>query len=130
MKVLVATDRTQGDRANDYNFCIEGELVRINEVCTRDRGDPDGGCGCGRGFGGLNSHRATTTARIAEVPFSLADYAMALQSSLQQQGWDPCDDCAMSEAVDLAALVLGWPSDSVVERRLDQLVVRSLGVDA
>ena len=130
MKVLVATDRTQGDPANDYNFCIEGELVRINEVCARDRGDPDGGCGCGRGFGGLNSHRATTTARIAEVPFSLADYAMALQSSLQQQGWDPCDDCAMSEAVDLAALVLGWPSDSVVERRLDQLVVRSLGVDA
>jgi hypothetical protein len=130
MKVLVATARTQGDRGNDYHFCIEGELVRINEVCARDRGDPDGGCGCGRGFGGLNSHRATSTARIAEVPLSLADYALAIQSSLQQQGWDTCDDCAMSEAVDLAALVLGWPADSVVERRLDQLVVRTLGVGA
>jgi hypothetical protein len=126
MRVLVATARTQGDRANDYNFCIEGELVRINEVCARDRGDPDGGCG--RGFGGLNSHGATTTARIAEVPLSLEEYALALRSSLQQQGWDPCADCAMSEAVDLAALVLGWPADSLVERRLDQLVVRSLGV--
>jgi hypothetical protein len=130
MRVLVATARTQGNRPNDYHFCIEGELVRINEVCARDRDDPDGGCGCGRGFGGLNSHRATTTARIAEVPLSLAEYALAIQSSLQQQGWDTCDDCAMSEAVDLAALVLGWPVGSVVERRLDQLVVRSLGVDA
>jgi hypothetical protein len=126
MKVLVATARTQGDRPNDYHFCIEGELVRINEVCARDRGDPDGGCGCGRGFGGLNSHRATTTARIAEVPLSLADYALAIRSSLQQQGWNPCADCAMSEAVDLAALVLGWPAESVVERRLDELVVRCL----
>lgn len=128
MRVLVATACTQGDRANDYNFCIEGELVRINEVCARDRGDPDGGCGCGRGFGGLNSHRATTTARVAEVPLSLEEYALAVESSLQQQGWNPCPDCAMAEAVDLAALVLGWPVDSVVERRLDQLVVRSLGV--
>jgi len=73
MKVLVATTRTQGARPNDYHYCIEGELVRINEVCARDRGDPDGGCGCGRGFGGLNSHQATTTARIAEVPLTLAD---------------------------------------------------------
>jgi hypothetical protein len=128
MRVLVATARTQGDRANDYNFCIEGELVRINEVCARDRGDPDGGCGCGRGFGGLNSHRATTTARIADVPLSLEEYALAVESSLQQQGWNPCPDCVMAESVDLAALVLGWPADSVVERRLDQLVVRSLGV--
>ncbi|MHA6623096.1 DUF7715 family protein [Pseudonocardia sp. DLS-67] len=130
MNVLVATARTQGDRPNDYHFCIEGELVRIDEVCARDRGDPDGGCGCGRGFGGLNSHRATTTARIAEVPLSLGDYALAIQSSLQQQGWNTCADCAMSEAVDLAAFVLGWPVGSVVERRLDALVVRTLGVGA
>jgi hypothetical protein len=27
MKVLVATARTQGDRPNDYHWCIEGELV-------------------------------------------------------------------------------------------------------
>ncbi|MGH3592456.1 MAG: DUF7715 family protein, partial [Pseudonocardiaceae bacterium] len=37
MKVLVATARTQGVRVNDYNWCIEGELVRIGEVCARDR---------------------------------------------------------------------------------------------
>jgi hypothetical protein len=40
MKILVATGRTQGSRVNDYNWCIEGELVRVGEVCARDRSDP------------------------------------------------------------------------------------------
>jgi hypothetical protein len=39
MKVLVAAARTQGVRANDHNWCIEGELVRIGEVCARDRAE-------------------------------------------------------------------------------------------
>jgi hypothetical protein len=72
MKVLVATRATQGTRGNDYHWAIEGELVRVGEVCRKDRNDPDGGCGCGRGFAGLNSHRATTTARVAEVPLDHA----------------------------------------------------------
>jgi hypothetical protein len=130
MKLLVATARTQGARASDYHFCIESELVRIGEVCARDRADPEGGCGCGRGFGGLNSHRATTTARIAEVPLARVDYIEAIRSSLQQQGWDPCVDCAAAEADDLAGLVADWPVGSVVERRLDELAIRSLGAGA
>jgi hypothetical protein len=124
MKVLVATARTQGDRPDDYHWCIEGELVRIGEVCAADLADPDGGCGCGRAFAGLNSHRATTTARIAEVPLSHADYVEAIRSSLQQQGWDACGDCAAAEAALLAELVAGWPVGTVIERRLDDLVVR------
>lgn len=126
MKVLVATARTQGSRHDDYHWCVEGELVRIGEPCARDRADPDGGCGCGRGFGGLNSHRATTTARVAEVPLARADYSEAIRSSLWQQGWEPCPCCVEQEADDLAALVLGWPVGAVVERRLDELVVRVL----
>jgi hypothetical protein len=126
MKVLVATGWTQGERPDDYHWCIEGELVRIGEVCARDLADPDGGCGCGRGFGGLNSHRATTTARIAEVPLSPAEYAEAIRSSLEQQGGDPCRDCATDEARSLAALVADWPAGTVIERRLDDLVVRVL----
>lgn len=126
MKVLVATARTQGTRPNDYHCCIEGELVRIGEVCARDQADPDGGCGCGRGFGGLNSHRATTTAMVAEVPLAREEYVEAIRSSLQQQGWDPCACCSTDEADDLAALVADWPVGSVVERRLDELVIRAL----
>ena len=126
MKMLVATAATQGQRFNDYHWCIEGELVRIGEVCPRDQDDPDGGCGCGRGFGGLNSHRSTTTARIADLPLSRADYVEAIRSSLQQQGWDPCESCATREAVELAALVADLPVGTVVERRLNELVIRSL----
>lgn len=123
MKVLVATASTQGERFNDYHWCIEGELVRIGEVCSQDRIDPEGGCGCGRGFSGLNSHRATTTARIADLPLSRADYAEAIRSSLQQQGWDPCADCAAQEAAELAALVADWPVGTVIERRLENFTV-------
>ncbi|MBC3191549.1 hypothetical protein H7X46_10790 [Pseudonocardia sp. C8] len=125
MKILVATARTQGARSNDFDWCIEGELVRIAEVCARDRSDPDGGCGCGRGFGGLNSHRSTTTAMVAEVPLSWEDYVQAIRSSMEQQGWCPCAGCAVAAAEHLAAVVAGLPVGAVVERRLDKIVVRA-----
>ena len=120
--MLVATARTQGARINDYNWCIEGELVRIGEVCARDRAEPDGG----RGFGGLNSHRVTTTARVADTPLAREEYVEAIRSSLQEQGWDPCACCSVDEADALAALVGDWPVGTVVERRLDELVVREM----
>lgn len=126
MRILVATGRTQGCRANDYDWCIEGELVRIGEVCARDRADPDGGCGCGRGFAGLNSHRATTTARVADLPLTRAEYAEAIRSGLEAQGWPLSCFSPEQEADDLAAAVGGWPAGTVVERRLDELLVRAL----
>ena len=90
MKVLTATSRTQGQRGNDFHWCIEGELVHFGMVCATDHADPDGGCGCGRAFAGLNSHRATTTAMIREIEsFTRDDYIEAVRSSLDQQGWDP-----------------------------------------
>jgi hypothetical protein len=128
MKVLVATARTQGDRRGDYNWCIEGELVRIGEVCAEDRADPDGGCGCGRGFGGLGSHRATTTAMIADLAITREEYVEAIRSSLQAQGWDPCACCSVDEADELAALVVDWPVGAVVERRVFEVAVRALPV--
>jgi hypothetical protein len=124
MKVLVATGQTQGMRENDYHWATEGELVRVGEVCRKDRGNPDGGCGCGRGFAGLNSHRATTTARVAEVPLNHADYVEAIRSSLAQQGWDP--SWAVDEADNLAELAAYWPVGTIIERRLDALSRRAL----
>lgn len=123
MKLLTATDVTQGYRDNDFDWCVEGELVHIGVVCERDRDDPDGGCGCGRAFAGLNSHRATTTAMIRELPgFTQEDYVEAIRSSLQQQGYDSSH--AEHEAAELWCLVRGWPAGTIVERRLDEIVVR------
>jgi hypothetical protein len=76
MKVLVATRRTQGERPGDFSWTIDGELVHFPVVvCARDRratktGRRLGGCGCGRAFSGMNSHRSGTTAEVAELDLS------------------------------------------------------------
>ncbi|TDD76132.1 hypothetical protein E1293_27420 [Actinomadura darangshiensis] len=125
LKLLTATNSSQGIRDNDFDWCVEGELVHIGMVCARDRDDPDGGCGCGRSFAGLNSHRATTTAMVRDVPgFTEADYVLAIRSSLEQQGCDP--SFAEHEAALLRCLVRDWPVGVIVERRLDEIVVRQV----
>lgn len=125
MKLLTATNVGQGLRDNDFDWCVEGELVHIGMVCARDRDDPDGGCGCGRSFAGLNSHRATTTAMVREIPgFTEDDYVLAIRSSLEQQGCDPA--FAEHEAALLRCLVRDWPVGVIVERRLDEIVVRQV----
>lgn len=125
MRLLTATGLTQGRRSNDFDWCVEGELVRFGLVCATDRFDPDGGCGCGRAFAGLNSHRATTTAMIRDIPgFGVADYVEAIRSSLDQQGWDPAT--AEDEAAELLGLASVWPTGTVLERRLDLIATRTV----
>jgi hypothetical protein len=117
MKVLVATAQSQGERDNDFNYCIEGELVWIGMVCATDQSDPDGGCGCGRSFAGMNSHQATTSVRVADVGIDFPHYAGALRSSLKAQGWPT--RYAITMAGELADLADTFPIGAVVERRLD-----------
>lgn len=69
MKVLVATRKTQGQRDNDFFWCEEGELVYPGGECDSDRGNPDGACGCVRGFSGIKTKKATTTALVVDKPF-------------------------------------------------------------
>jgi hypothetical protein len=123
MKLLTATTTTQGYRDNDFDQCVEGELVLIGMVCDRDLNDPDGSCGCARSFAGLNSHRATTTAMVRDISgFTMSDYIEAIRSSLQQQGYDPAH--AEHAAAELHCLVRPWPPGTILERRQDLIVVR------
>lgn len=125
MKVLVATGRTQGDVEGDYTFCVPGELLWITMVCDRDLRDPDGGCGCGRAFGGLTSHRATTTAEVADLDMSGADLRLAVTTSLSDQGWLPPElpsehQEIVDEAVQLVrAIAEPLPEGTIVRRRID-----------
>lgn len=83
MKVLVATRDTQRSVANDYSFTIEGELVYIQAT---DCSNPL--CGCDRGFAGMGSHRATTTAKIVDrSELTESDVRRALVDSLAAGGW-------------------------------------------
>ncbi|MFD8499887.1 hypothetical protein [Amycolatopsis sp. NPDC059657] len=125
MKLLVATGQTQGMRTNDYNGCVEGELVFIGMACADDERNPDGECGCGRGFSGLSSSRASTTARVAELPgFTKAEYVEALRSGLGAAGYE--SELAPEIAESLLDLIRFWPVGTVVERRLDEIRPRSV----
>lgn len=125
MKLLVATNRTQGDAEGDYTYCVPRELLWITMVCDRDLRDPDGGCGCGRGFGGLTSHRATTTAEVADLDITEADLRLAVTTSLSDQGWLPPELASehqeiVDEAVELVrALADPLPEGTIVRRRID-----------
>jgi hypothetical protein len=82
MRVLVATRSTQGEYEGDYSSALDGELVRLPFVeCSRPQA-----CGCGRGFAGITSHRATTTAEVVDRPeLTPAIYAEVLWDDFAEQ---------------------------------------------
>lgn len=130
MRVLVATHHTNGTAPGDYDFCVEGELVYMQDPCGRDLRDPDGPCGCGRGFCGMNSHHATSTAKVVEIKLSEDDVREALTSSLEAGGWispsvPPDLAVAMVEQAleDMRRVADHFPLGSVVRRRLSRYFV-------
>ncbi|MGB8503396.1 DUF7715 family protein [Mycobacterium sp.] len=117
MTILVATGHTQRWRRDDYHWCVEGELVWIQQPCARDRIDPDGPCGCGRGFAGAASHRATSTAMVVESELSREDLVLAFKTSLVDGGWPgEWAERVTDKNLEIAAR---WLAGTVVERRLD-----------
>ena len=84
MLVLIATNELQGTAADDYHFTVEGELVTplAAECASGDR------CGCARGFPGLASGFATTTAIFPELPgVTEDDLRDAVFDWLDRSGW-------------------------------------------
>ncbi len=65
MRVLVATSKLQGAASGDDSWTVDGEPVLAEPIleCCRPQS-----CGCGRGFPGLASARATTTAMVVVRP--------------------------------------------------------------
>ncbi len=133
MRVLIATTRTNGALDTDVDYCIEGELVSIDEYCDCCRIDP-GSCGCGIAFSGLNSHRMTTTAQVAEVPLSDAEVREAIRSSMRAGGWlDPsfCSEKLAEEMVEEAwnrirQVATHFEVGTVLGRSLDHVYERSI----
>jgi hypothetical protein len=119
MKILVATELTQETSPDDYHYCVEGELVWIQEPCDRDRRDPNMPCGCGRGFAGAASHRATTTAMVVESEMTRDDVIIAFETSLPDGGWP------IEWAVEIADdnLEIANPG-SIITRELDNFFLR------
>jgi len=122
MKVLVATSATQGTRSTDFNYCVEGELVWLSEPCFTDAHRLPNPCGCGRAFAGLASHRATTTATVADLPLTSSEYEEALRSGITAAGWQA--DWALDLAAEQEHLAEFWEVGTVIERDLDVLSLR------
>jgi hypothetical protein len=126
MKILVATGITQGMWPTDYHYCVEGELVWMQEPCVRDRDDPDGPCGCGRGFAGAASHRATTTAMVIESELTRDEIILAFQTSLRDGGWPV--EVATDVADENIAIADGLAEGTVIGRLIDDLPVRAIRI--
>ena len=127
MRLFASTTKTQGDKKNDFNFLPNGEYVTMGFVCGRDEADPDGGCGCGRSFEGVDHLRAATTAEVVEVDFDRQDWIEIVRHSKIKAGWGEMDDfdafymAVADEALEIAA---DLPVGTIVGRRLDEIVIR------
>jgi hypothetical protein len=128
MKILTATARSQGARPSDFDWCIEGELVWVPEPCEASARSTDTGCGCVRAFGGLASHRSTTTAVVRDLSGLTPELLIEiLAASLRDQGWP--SDWAEADAQELMAIASRLDEGDVVERHGDSVGRRFHPVD-
>jgi len=101
MKVLVATHQTQGDQEGDYCWSLDGELVTPFVLECRSPAT----CGCGRGFPGLASSRATTTALVVDLAhIGLGELEQAVSDSFLRDNWITMDRLAYADVVIAAQL--------------------------
>lgn len=129
MLVLVATRDLQGTAAGDYCWTVDGELVTpvVAECCTPDT------CGCAVGFPGLASSRATTTAKVVDLPhLTEQDVRDVVEGALERDGWfdliDPDDagELVAEHLECIAAVCASFPVGTVVGRRGSQIFSRTI----
>jgi len=84
MKVLVATEKGQGQRENDFCYVPEGEMVHFGFEC--DGEGVDGRCGCRRSLCGVKTQRATTTSTVADSSLTEDEYSAVLEESYRKSG--------------------------------------------
>lgn len=130
MRVLVATEETQGARVDDYSWATPGELVMFGVICASDLRGTGSGCGCGRAFAGLHSERATTTAQVVDWAASLDDLVLAFRDSLRRGGWldgasDPdADDLVLAAVMEVLLVADRFPAGTVIGTHLGAQYVR------
>ncbi len=89
LKVFTSTRKTQGERTSDFCFVPNGEFVMPGTPCDRDKGNPDGKCGCDRSFIGFDCRKGTTTAEVAEIDLTKPQLVRRLLRNAKKQGWHP-----------------------------------------
>jgi hypothetical protein len=127
MKLLVATEETQGKRKNDFCFVPEGEIVMFGFEC--DGETVDGGCGCRRSMVGLKCYRGTTTMKIVDVDITEKDLK-ALLMDCYCKAWKMSPMEAVKEAEvdgnELMRFGEAFPAGVIVEKRGRKLQERRI----
>lgn len=130
MKIFVATKQTQGQRKNDFNSIDDGAWVTFAMICDRDRSDPDGGCGCGRGMAGMTVGGATTTFCVADLLVTGEEYRAAVVKHYNEGGWrkymsaSEFNEMVTEDVTDLLRIAFLFPVGAVLEKRLEDIRVR------
>ncbi|HYL37933.1 MAG TPA: hypothetical protein VEV17_18605 [Bryobacteraceae bacterium] len=112
MKVLVATKETQGQRASDFSFVPEGELLSFVIECDLEA---DGSCGCMRSMAGIECHGCTTTLKVAEVAMTVAQFQEKLRACLLPVGFSEDHICLQADVIREAAAC--FPTGAILEKR-------------
>ena len=127
MKVLVATHHTQGSQPDDYCFTLEGELVTPLAVACSNPA-----CGCRRGFPGLASSRATTTALVVDLPhINEPALITAITDSLERGGWfrglspSACRHMVADHVQAVHAVCARYPVGTIVVRAAEHVYLRT-----
>lgn len=115
MKVLIATSESQGQAADDYFWTSEGELVRLIDC-------PDDLCRCS-GFGGVESHKASSTALVVErADLNPSTLLQVLRQDIENQGYAEylteaeLNETIVGELAELVMMLRDIPPGEVVER--------------
>ncbi len=132
MNVFVATEKTQGQRASDFCFVPNGELVTFGMVC--DGNDAiDGGCGCQRSLTGIKCLKGTTTVEVVDFPHMVeTDLAEVVKRSYVAGGWgkltsnEELAEWSREEAKELARLAAEFEVGAIVERRRNKFQTRQV----
>ncbi|WP_410628195.1 hypothetical protein [Amycolatopsis sp. cmx-8-4] len=126
LKYLVSTHRTQGERDNDSNSIPKTEIV---DLCGLTHEDPDNPyCGCARSFVGITSRQTTTTAEITESDMTPAQFIARFHAGLTAMGLPNTAELrtgAANDAIELLRIAAQWPVGTVVERRGQEICVRT-----
>ena len=86
----------------------------------------DGKCGCRRSFSGMDSLKATTTARILNLPITEEQYLEAYQNAMNKAGWDKLMQLAdiKDEVKYLLQLASNFDEGTIIEKRGPKIVER------
>src|SRR5690349_9345324 len=80
MRLLTVTARTQGERADDFCFGVEGEPAWVPTPCVAVMLQPDATpCQCFRAFAGVTSGAPSSTALVIESDLSRREIEDAMR---------------------------------------------------